>query len=114
MNKKTIAVISVISVCFIIFLCCGLTYTSTPDIDKTVDAYVAAGYTHSKFESSGFSAHSFIKDDKSVIIVWFNDRKTAEKALATSSNMSNKKFSVLRGTAVATGNKDAVKIFQWL
>ena len=116
MKKISIIILSALLICFIVFLSCGIHFTSdTPTEELVAEKYAAAGYKHQHWNlGKNYQMHNFNKDGKSVIIVWYATEELAQDGLKILAGASGEtKFVVKRGLAVAFGNEKDIKIFQF-
>lgn len=114
MNKTSVIILSLL-ICFLIVLSCGLYFTvATPNMDKVTDKYIKAGYTLAKLDlGNNYSIRTFSKDDESVLIIWYGDKKLADKSIITANRVKLERFAIKRGNAVAIGYEKDIKIFQF-
>ncbi len=114
MNRKSVIILSSLLVCFLILLTCGLAFTSvTPSKERVTDKYIKAGYTHAFFDFGDYSIRTYTKGDESVLIIWYSDKRLADKSIYTANKFKGKRFVVKRGNAIAIGYEDDIKIFQF-
>ncbi|MDE6210628.1 MAG: hypothetical protein K2O31_00950 [Clostridia bacterium] len=115
MNRKSVIILSSLLICFLILLTCGLAFTSvTPSKERVTNRYIKAGYTHAFFDFGDYSIRAYTKEKgKSVLIIWYGDKKLADKSIYTANKIKGDRFVVKRGNAIAIGYEDDIKIFQF-
>ncbi|MDE5654717.1 MAG: hypothetical protein K2I46_03825 [Clostridia bacterium] len=115
MRKSSVIILSSLLICFIIVLSVGLFFTSTPSESKVAKLYLKADYSHKHFSAGKkFSIRVFVKDDIDVFIVWYANEKLARDGVETLNKLKgDDKIVLKRGRAVALGDKEAIKIFQY-
>lgn len=114
MNRTSVIILSSLLICFLILLTCGLAFTSiTPSKERVTEKYEKAGYTLAFWDFGDYSLRTFTKGENSVLIIWYGDKKLADKSIVTANKAKGDKFATKRGNAVAIGYEEDIKIFQF-
>lgn len=113
MRKSSVIIISILLICFIVTLSCGLFYTATPSQNRVTNLYLKEDYRHRRFALNDYTIRTFGKDELSVIVVWYKNEVLARDGFTTLNRITGSgKVAIKRGLAVAFGDEEAVKIFE--
>ncbi|MBD5100484.1 MAG: hypothetical protein HDT29_04345 [Clostridiales bacterium] len=116
MKKKIILSVALV---LLVVMIATLCVACTPSVDSVANKYDKKGYDVTKTEKTVSAAKAgdeggligAIVNSKAVTITWYDTEEDAQKAYDTAVALFGEKGAKKKGTAVAVGDEDSLKIF---
>ncbi|MDE5990310.1 MAG: hypothetical protein K2H36_01865 [Clostridia bacterium] len=115
MKKKIILSVALVLLVVMIATIC---VACTPSVDSVAKKFEKNEYSVTKTENSVVAVKkgeggglNTILGAKEISIVWYEDEETAQKAYDAKVTLLGEKCVKKKGTAVASGDEDSVKLF---